>query len=550
MEKALNAYTDEHIHQYFNDVRANGLTEHGFPRLTANIGILIAHGRRTDLLPIFLEMMEFCCKNIPTVRAANDFSVREIICCLWEIEQSGITSKEDTARWRSYLATIEPTTCYNRFAVTTADDVRNWALFTAVSEFFRQKAGIGYSSEFIDLQIASQLKFLDENGMYMDNEESEVHQPIMYDLVSRGLLSLLLHFGYQGRYYEQIDACLKKSALLTLKMQSPNGEMAFGGRSNQFLHNEAWMAVIFEYEADRYANEGNLELAKTFKSSITRAMNVTERWLSKKPVRHIKNRFPTETKYGCENYAYFDKYMITTASNLYAAYLLCDDSIPTAESSDRTPSVFQTTDHFHKLFLKSGGYGLEFDINADPHYDASGLGRVHRDGAPAPICLSVPCSADPLYILNLQEPISCSLCPAIRKNGEWHFATDTSVTYDVTELSCDEGSASATVLCRFSENECVISKYTVNADGVQIEVAGENEIAYMLPAFYFDGEEYTDITLNENCLTVSYNGWSCRYTTDGMISSLNKITGNRNGYYKIFLTDKEKSIRIKIEILK
>ena len=49
MEKVLSAYSDEHIQRYLNDVKENGLTEHGFPRLTANIGILIAHGRRKDL---------------------------------------------------------------------------------------------------------------------------------------------------------------------------------------------------------------------------------------------------------------------------------------------------------------------------------------------------------------------------------------------------------------------------------------------------------------------------------------------------------------------
>ncbi len=58
MEKALSAYTDEHIQKYFNNVKTNGLTEHGFPRLTANIGILIAHGKRRDLLPLFMEMMD------------------------------------------------------------------------------------------------------------------------------------------------------------------------------------------------------------------------------------------------------------------------------------------------------------------------------------------------------------------------------------------------------------------------------------------------------------------------------------------------------------
>lgn len=82
MEKTLSAYSDEHIHHYFNNVQQYGLTEHGFPRLTSNIGILIANGRRGDLLPTFLEMMEFCCKNIPLVQAANDFSVREIVCCI------------------------------------------------------------------------------------------------------------------------------------------------------------------------------------------------------------------------------------------------------------------------------------------------------------------------------------------------------------------------------------------------------------------------------------------------------------------------------------
>ena len=41
MERTLSAYTDDHIREYFARVQAEGLTEHGFPRLTANIGILL-----------------------------------------------------------------------------------------------------------------------------------------------------------------------------------------------------------------------------------------------------------------------------------------------------------------------------------------------------------------------------------------------------------------------------------------------------------------------------------------------------------------------------
>ena len=42
MEQAVDAYTDEHIASYTREVRENGLREHGYPRLTANIGILLA----------------------------------------------------------------------------------------------------------------------------------------------------------------------------------------------------------------------------------------------------------------------------------------------------------------------------------------------------------------------------------------------------------------------------------------------------------------------------------------------------------------------------
>ena len=367
MELALSAYPEDHIHRYFNDVQTNGLTEHGFPRLTANIGILISDGRRRDLLPIFLEMMDFCCRTIPTVKAANDFSVREIVCCLSEVETAGVVEPKRIEQWKSDLRSIDPETCYNRLAKTPTDYYRNWVLFTAVSEYFRQEAGLCDSTELIELQLLQQLQWFDENGMYRDNTKEDMrYQPMVYDLVPRGLLCLLLNRGYRGAHYGRIDALLKKAGLLSLDMQSPTGELAFGGRSNQFLHNEPWLSVIFEFEAKRYAKEGDLALAARFKAASARAIAVTEEWLSKEPIRHVKNRYPTETGYGCEDYAYFDKYMITVASFLYAAHLICDDSIPTGDLHDVSPCVAQTSHHFHKLFLKCGGYGAELDLNADP----------------------------------------------------------------------------------------------------------------------------------------------------------------------------------------
>ena len=549
MEKVLSAYSDEHILRYFDQVKTDGLTEHGFPRLTANIGILIAHGRRKDLLPIFIEMMEFCCKTIPTVKAANDFSVREIVCCLLEIEKSKALSREYTLRWRDYLKTIEPTTCYTKFATSLTDTVRNWALFTAVSEYFRLDAGIGGDMDFIELQLGQQLQWFDENGMYRDNEKrNDCHQPIMYDAVPRGMLSLLLARGYRGKYYAQIDEILKKSALLMLNMQSPNGEFPFGGRSNQFLHNEAWLVSILEYEASRYAREGNIDLAAQFKAASARALALTEQWLSKEPIRHIKNRFPTETKFGCEDYAYFDKYMITTASFFYAAYLLCDDSVSFVPCKNHEPCVVKTSPYFHKLFVKAGGYGLEFDLNADPHYDASGLGRVHKDGAPSAICMSCPCPQSPVYHVDVAEPTALSLCSAVYEDGKWVLGAQK--RYEILDSSATESKATASLKCLFNGEKSVTESYTVDESGVTVTAKGEGRVGFALPAFDFDGETHTNISACEHSLTVAYDGWLCRYTTDGTIVDLNQPTANRNGHYKTFLAIGEQELNIKIEIVK
>ena len=549
MEKVLTAYTTEHIVDYFERVKTEGLTEHGFPRLTSDIGILIANGRKTELTDLFCEMMEFCCKTIPTVKAANDFSVREVVCCLAELEKNNAIAAADIARWKEYLSTIEPEKCYDVYAKAPTDPVRNWALFTGVSEYYRLKMGLCDTMEFIETQIASQLQWLDENGMYMDNGEAPIHQPMVYDIVPRGLFSLLLFAGYKGKYYDIIDASLKKAGLYTLNMQSVTGELPFGGRSNQFLHNEAWLAAICEYEAVRYRKEGDDAMAGKFKAAAKRALENIEYWLSKTPISHVKNRFPFAVHHGCEAYAYFDKYMTTAASFLYAGYMFCDDSIETA-ALDASPMVWRTSEHFHKVFARAGEYFLEFDTNGDSHYDASGLGRVHRKDAPSTICLSLPAPSHPRYRTGVKEHNPMSLCPGIKQNGEWKFGTDADCTYEMTDSACTDDSVTVTFNCRFGEDGCVSAEHTMNKDCVTIYVKGDVEIAYMLPAFSFDGVSETEITADDTHLTITYEGWQCRYTTTGTITDTEKRAGNRSGYYRIFQATAQNTLTVKIEILK
>lgn len=551
MEAALSAYTDEHIFSYFERVKKEGITEHGFPRLTANIGILLCRGHRENLLPLFVEMMDLCIADMANPRNdiskgnGNDFSVKELIFCLLEVEKHALVPKEKTEGWRKTLATIEPEKTYTQFARKSTDIVNNWAVFTAVSEWMRRVIGLADTTDFVDLQLSSQTRYIDYNGMYRDP-----HEPMVYDLVPRGLFCVLLHFGYDGVYRELIDAAQKKAGLLTLKMQSVTGEIPYGGRSAQFMHNEAQLALNMEFEANRYKREGNMALASLFKARAELALENIEYWFKKNPIHHVKNRYPLESGFGCEEYAYFDKYMITAASFLYVAYLFADDEIE-AKEAKREPSVTFTSEHFHKCFMEAEEYFLEFDLLADLHYDEDGLGRVHKKGAPSPLCLSSSMTATPNYTLS--SPRAASMVPGYKESGEMILALSHEATYRPIGTQTTEDTAAVQMLSEFENGTVLLHDYKVSKSGVDItvrEAKGEKASCFSFLAFDFDGETSTEIAVSETSVSVTYEGWKCIYETNGRIFTKDEYAENRNGRYQVFYAEAKDVLSLHIAIEK
>lgn len=548
MEAALSAYTDEHIVSYFERVKKEGITEHGFPRLAANIGILLCRGHRKELLPLFIEMMDFCVEQAALPRndknrwAGNDFSVKELIFCLLEVEKHALVPKETTDRWRKKLAEIKPENTYSQFAKKPSDTVNNWAIFTAVSEWMRESIGIARTEDFVDLQLSSQTRYIDPNGMYRDP-----HEPMVYDLVSRGLFCVLLHFGYNGVYRDLIDAAQKRAGLLTLKMQSVTGEIAFGGRSAQFMHNEAQMALNLEYEASRYHREGNERLASLFKARAALSLENIEYWFKKHPIHHVKNRYPLESAFGCEDYAYFDKYMITAASFLYVAYLFADDAIEPVDLP-READVAFTAEPFHKCFLEAADYHLELELLADTHYDEYGLGRVHKKGAPSPLCLSTPMTATPSY--TVENARAASMVPGYEKDGALCLALSGAASYRPYETEKREGFAAVSLLSEFEDRTVLKHRYAVSENGVDITVSGAERVAFSFLVFDFDGETKTEISVTKKAVTVAYEGYACTYETDGEILFKDEYADNRNGRYRVMYAVGDRALHFRIAIEK
>lgn len=550
MEKTLKAYDIERIDTYYNDVKQNGLKEHGFPRLTANMGILLAHGRRRDLKEHFIRMMDLCCTQIPVVKAANDFSVKELVFCLQELENTSIIGEEKIRQWKEELSSIDPFSCYDIYAKNREDVVHNWAAFTMVSEYMRQAYGLsGSYSSFIDLQAYSQLRHLDENKMYKDP-----CNPMVYDLVTRGLFAILLDQGYEGKYRKEWEEALEETAWPTLMMQSVSGEIPYGGRSNQFLHNEAHLALLLEYYAKLFAGKGEWKKAALYKAGVKRALENISSWLSKEPILHIKNRFPVNSMYGCENYAYFDKYMITTASFLYVACRICDETIPCGTLDDLTGKSWQSSPDFHKLFLRAGEYFAQYDFDADYHYDCSGMGRLHKKGAPSELCISTPCTDDRCYAVDgdteKNDP-PLAIAPGIFVDNVWQYASQSHVRHIVKSHHASGEEAQADIACIFNEKDTIYCHYLLNKNGLHITMKGRGVVRCLLPAFNFNGEEFTKITQKEDSLEISFRGACCRYIVDsGKICDLKQTARNRNGHYKCYAAEGMEEVKILVTITK
>ena len=533
MQTAVEAYSAEHINSYIESVDAEGITEHGYPRLTSNIGILLAHGRMPEMRDTFVRMMDICVRELPVARqksrkskAGNNFSVKEICYCLLEIEQAGIFPESMTRRWRAALESMKAEDIYDNLPVVGAGKANNWVVYACASECARRYIGLGGDRGFADTYLTDQLRWFDENGMYRDP-----HQPMVYDLVTRLQFMAALDFGYDGPARAAIEENLLKSSMITLQLQSVTGEIPYGGRSNQFLHNETFLAAVCEYYATWMKKRGDDEAASRFKAAALRAVSSLQYWTDQKPVRHIKNRYPTQTKYGCEGYAYFDKYMVTMGSWAYLAYHFADDSIKPSRKSEPA-STFVTSKDFHRVMMNAGGYTAEFDLDAQRDYDSSGLGRVQKAGAPPVIALAAPCPSVKKPNIKLDTVNDGPFCisPGWEK-------------YELVE---------ARPGCVVLSDGKALWTSRLSARGLRMTVKGPGLQTLTLPALVFDGETEPQVVCSGNTLSIRFNGWQCTYVVKGTLTDTGKVYGSRNGHLHRYdaTADDVLKVRVKIEKLR
>ena len=543
MEAAVNAYTQEHLAAYYAEAERDGVQEHGFARLTSNHAILLANGRFPERRELVRKMMDVCCRDAakgpyPPRSGGNEFAVKELVIAVAEMEKRKTFPQETIDGWKATLRKVVAEVSYTK-GKQEVDflKARNWCVFGCCSEQARILYGMGGDPNFVEKYVADQIRWFDSNGMYRDP-----NQPMVYDFVSRILFAEILANGYDGPSKSELESLMDRGSEPTLKLLSACGEIPYGGRSNQFLHNNTLFAGLCEWYAVRHARRGEKAKAMEFRRLAAESVRAMDRWLAENPVSHVKNRYPRKTgkgvyseeaDIGCERYAYFDKYMITMGSWALLGWYFCDETIPAAPSVSAKPDVFVPSPTFHLAFMRCGEYSAQFDYWADTHYDCNGLGRFQRRGAPAELCMSIPCPKDPIYRLPATNTATLAIRPVGSDNEEWRLLL--------------EAKTSKFALTRWSvgkrEWECRLSDV-----GMEMDLSGEGEIAIELPAFDFDGKEHTRISHDASSISVSHQGWTCRYRTDGRISDTGVAAHNRNGRYKAFRATCEKNLKVWITI--
>jgi hypothetical protein len=543
MEAAVRAYSDERIRSYHAEAERDGVQEHGFPRLAANLAILVANGRLPEMRDLARKMMDVACRDakkgpMPPKSGGNEFSVKELAIAVTEIGKRKTFPDAVVGPWRDALSSVVAERCYSHGRLEVDRILaHNWVVFGCASEQARLHRGLGGDPGFVEKYVADQLRWFDSAGMYRDPG-----QPIVYDVVTRLQFAQILSDGYSGPSRPKLEAVMDLSAEPTLKLLSACGEIPYGGRSNQFLHNNTFYCALCEWYAVRFAGRGDMAKASEFRRAAAESAAALRVWLAERPVSHVKNRYPRESgkavfsenaDIGCERYAYFDKYMITMGSWAMLGWYFADETIPAAAYAPAKPEVFLLSPTFHTALMAAGEYSAQLDYCASRRYDCNGLGRLHRRGAPAQLCLSLPCSANPRYRLPEANRSSLAIRPAVAENAGWNIIHEaTTAKFALTRWKVGD-----------LEWECRLS-----AEGMEMELSGEGGLAMDLPAFDFDGKDRTRISHDVSSLSVAYRGWVCRCRTDGRIADLGMTVHNRNGRYAAFRATGEKKLTVWITI--
>jgi hypothetical protein len=356
--------------------------QYSTPSFALDAATLVAQKDRKDLLEPAVRAMTFATHALANHTTANfhaDFYIPLLMHARRILKDR--VPKETLAKWDDEFRSIIPEQIYH--------DVKaggNWNIVLIDGENLRRHDGLVATSQatsqpaYIENCLDIQQKRFTRFGMYTDP-----NMPLAYDAFPRLWMEDMMADGaYGGAHAQQIRDFLMLGGLSSMLMLSPTGEWPCGGRSAQHQWNEAENIAIFEMNARKWHQLGRDDIAGAMKRSAHLAYQSMQRW--QRPTGElwiVKNRAEPQTRLGYEGYSSHSQYNLLPMAMLCIAFERADDSIKERPAPCEIGGyLFDVREKFHKIFANAGGMYVEIDTAADPHYNATGLQRVHKLGVP------------------------------------------------------------------------------------------------------------------------------------------------------------------------
>ena len=493
---------------------------------------LVAGGKQTNLLESAALALDCALTELAEDKAANnhgDFFTFPAMLAYENLRER--VPAERRKHWEELLRAIDPERSYRDVFVGNHKEVHNWNIVALCGEYLRHQDGFTDLS-FVERYLKAQLPAFTATGQYRDP-----NVPMAYDHFPRHFLAAILHRGYDGESHALLEELIERGAWTSLLIQSPAGELPTGGRSAQHQWNEAMQCVTYEVRAAEKQRAGDGVAARAFKRAAHLALKSIQRW--QRPSGElwiVKNRLDPAVRHGFEGYSAHSQYNLLAASMMATAWLFADDGIPEgACPADVGGFVFQLPE-FHKIFANSGGLYVELDTAGDPHYNSTGLVRVHKSGCEP---LIGPTDSSPAG----QEPWAVGI--AWLEGAKWQTlaglgAKDLKeVNLSVIETTPDRMRFTVRYVMQRPGVGAIVENYDLTPQQVRVAVELEgkaSELRVRFPAFACDGQNASRITTERSSVRVELNGSRQTFMVESPRNVALRCTGqwlaSRNGYFQ------------------
>lgn len=484
--------------------------QYSTPAFAHAAALLVVADDRADLLEPAALAMDWATRRLRLRRAATsheDFYPPLLAHALMLLKPRVAPAR--AARWEDDLRSYDPYSTYRQ-----AMGSMNWNIVSASGEALFSRLGLrAVPNSYVEESLGAQgYHFASPFGLYLEG-------PLAYDAFPRLFLSDALAQGYDGAYGGVLEEAMRRGALASLFMQSPWGELPAGGRSAHHNWNEAEQCVIYEIYAAKARAEGDTQLTGVYKRAAHLALASMQRWVRPTgEMQIVKNWVDPARRHAYESYSAHSQYNLLPMAMLSLAFQYAGET----ESARELPApadvggyVFEIPE-LHKVFANAGGTYVELDTNGDPHYDATGLIRVHMKGVSPQLGPSDGLLAHPAYESPSPPPQTLGVGAAWQDaDGAWHtlgeMGRDNIRQVSVNPLQQSPRRVAFDVSYQgdLAGVSRLIEHYVLTPGRVELttELPGYiGPLRYQWPVLADDGKVKSDIRTQGNTVSVSQDG--------------------------------------------